>query len=73
MFSNCLCAHERVSDNKIYEAYMGPTWGRQDPGGSHAGPTNLAVKQFFAFISRKVSIWCMYIANIPHTELRKLN
>ena len=22
-------------------ANMGPTWGRQDPGGPHVGPTNL--------------------------------
>ena len=22
---------------------MGPTWGRQDPGGSHVGPMNLAI------------------------------
>ena len=23
--------------------YMGPTWGRQDPGGPHVGPMNLAI------------------------------
>ena len=22
---------------------MGPTWGRQDPGGPHVGPMNLAI------------------------------
>ena len=25
-------------------AYMGPTWGRQDPGGPHVGPMNLAIR-----------------------------
>ena len=30
-------------DSKVHEAYMGPTWGRQDPGGPHVGPVNLAI------------------------------
>ena len=30
-------------DSKVYGANMGPTWGRQDPGGSHVGPMNLAI------------------------------
>ena len=25
-------------DSKVYGANMGPTWGRQDPGGPHVGP-----------------------------------
>ena len=29
--------------NKIYGANMGPIWGRQDPGGPHIGPMNLAI------------------------------
>ena len=32
-----------VSDSKVYGAYMGPTWGRQDPGGIHVGPMILAM------------------------------
>ena len=24
---------------------MGPTWGRQDPGGPHVGPMNLAIRE----------------------------
>ena len=31
------------ADSKVYGANMGPTWGRQDPGGSHVGPMNLAI------------------------------
>ena len=30
-------------DNKVHVANMGPIWGRQDPGGPHVGPTNLAI------------------------------
>ena len=31
-----------IPDSKVHEDYMGPTWGRQDPGGPHVGPMNLA-------------------------------
>ena len=31
-------------DTKVHGAYMGPTWGRQDPGGPHVGPMNVAIK-----------------------------
>ena len=30
-------------DSKVHGAHMGPTWGRQDPGGSHVGHVNLAI------------------------------
>ena len=30
-------------DSKVHGANMGPIWGRQDPGGSHVGPMNLAI------------------------------
>ena len=30
-------------DNKVHDAYMGPTLGRQDRGGLHVGPMNLAI------------------------------
>ena len=32
-----------VPDSKIHGANMGPTWGRQDPGGPHVGPMNFAI------------------------------
>ena len=31
------------ADSKIHGGNMGPTWGRQDPGGSHVGHTNLVI------------------------------
>ena len=30
-------------DSKVYGANMGPTWGRQDPGGPYVGPMDLAI------------------------------
>ena len=41
-------------DSKVHWANMGPTWGRQDPGGPHVGHVNLA-------------IWVVFISCSPHT------
>ena len=30
-------------DGNVLGANMGPIWGRQDPGGPHVGPMNLAI------------------------------
>ena len=30
-------------DSKVHGADMGSIWGRQDPGGPHAGPMNFAI------------------------------
>ena len=30
-------------DSKVHQANIGLIWGRQDPGGSHVGPMNLAI------------------------------
>ena len=30
-------------ESKVHGANMGPIWGRQDPGGPHVGPMNLAI------------------------------
>ena len=32
-----------IPDNKVHGDNMGPIWGRQDPGGPHVGPMNLAI------------------------------
>ena len=37
------CHIHRIPDSKVHGANMGPTWGRQDPGGPHVGPMNLAI------------------------------
>ena len=44
----------RIPDSKVNGAYMGPTWGRQDPGGSHVGPLNLAIRDV---IIRTIIFW----------------
>ena len=38
-------------DSKVHGANMGPTWGRQDPGGPHVGPMNLAIWGYRGIIS----------------------
>ena len=35
--------HQYHPDSKVHGASMGPTWGRQDPGGPHVGHMNLAI------------------------------
>ena len=35
--------HYCVPDSKVHGANMGPIWGRQDPGGPHVGPMNIAI------------------------------
>ena len=32
-----------IPDSKVHGANMGPTWGRQDPGGPHIVPMNFAI------------------------------
>ena len=34
---------ENTPDSKVHGVNMGPTGGRQDPGGPHVGPMNLAI------------------------------
>ena len=34
---------ETFPDSKVHGANMGPIWDRQDPGGPHVGPMNLAI------------------------------
>ena len=35
-------------ESKVHEAYMGPNWGRQDLGGPHVGPMNLAIRAYIS-------------------------
>ena len=44
-------------ESKVHEAYMGPTWGRQDPGGSHVGPVNLAIRVSIGSGSNRLNWW----------------
>ena len=46
--ADCVATHGTtataiIPDSKVHGANMGPIWGRQDPGGPHVGPMNLAI------------------------------
>ena len=43
---NKICSY--IPDSKVHGANMGPIWGRQDPGGPHVGPMNLAIRDDIA-------------------------
>ena len=36
-------SNQPIPDSKVHGANMGPTWGRQDPGGPHVDPMNFAI------------------------------
>ena len=40
--------HGVSPDNKVHGANMGPTWGRQDPGGPHVGPMNFVIWVYYS-------------------------
>ena len=46
---NMQMVHSSSPDSKVYGANMGPTWARQDPGGPHVIPMNLAIWEEFHF------------------------
>ena len=41
-----------IPDSKVHGANMGPIWGRQDPGGLHVGPKNLAIWVVIPYIDK---------------------
>ena len=45
-----------IPDSKVHGANMGPIWGRQDPGGPHVGPMNLAAGDY-------ISVWISFVSN----------
>ena len=64
-------------DSKVHGANMGPTWGRQDPGGPHVGPMNLAIwehlKQMVSlFQVQGLYCWITVLRVIPVTQWRQL-
>ena len=44
-------------DSKDHGANMGPSWGRQDPGGPHVGHINFAVWDLFILHNQYCSWW----------------
>ena len=49
-------------DSKVHGANMGSIWGRQDPGGPHVGPENVAIWVSFSFqwYNTSVMIDCLF-------------
>ena len=53
-------------DSKVHEANMGPTWGRQDPGGPHVG--HIWLWTFLSGQSSKLTHW----GRVTHVCVAKL-
>ena len=43
ILSSVTWSDSNTPDSKVHGANTGPIWGRQDPGGPHVGPMNLAI------------------------------
>ena len=54
-----------VPDSKVHGAYMGPTWGRQDPGGPHVDPMILAIWGVFNQI---ILFMAQFVNNVIHSR-----
>ena len=50
-----------VPDSKVHGANMGTIWGRQDPGGPHVGPMNLAIR---CYIGLRPNVSAMLLTGI---------
>ena len=44
----------RVPDNKVHEAKMGPTWVLSAPDGPHDGPINFAIRGWSTVVDGSV-------------------
>ena len=50
-----------LPDSKVRVANMGPTWGRQDPGGPHVDPMNFAIRGYIETSDIKfVLLWIVF-------------
>ena len=58
---------------KVHEANMGPTWGRQAPGGPYVGPINIAIRDvpWVAILSPWHSYDCPNAGEVSLKEKRK--
>ena len=53
-------------DSKVHGTNMGPTWGRQDPGGPHVGPMNPAIWE--NGFKRFLSVFNVYKCSLAYTH-----
>ena len=74
----CMNPWKLDPDNKVHGANMGPIRDRQDPGGPHVGPMNLAIWGLFSSLFRltwtkktwKPTVQAIFHWNINLSELR---
>ena len=61
-------------DSKIHRGNMGPTWGRQDPGGTHVGPMNFAIWEVFPIKLLKVleNVLFYMLTHWPMEDLKEI-
>ena len=59
-----------IPDSKVHVAHMGPTWGRQDPGGPHVGPMNLLSRISRNWIYAKINIFISYVEHRSQVPLQ---
>ena len=55
MICTAIAGDDASPDSKVYEADMGPVWGRQDPGGPRVGPMNLSIGVSMQIVSSIVT------------------
>ena len=60
---NLLWVNWIFPNSKVHGANMGPIWGRQDPGGPHVGPMNLA----FWVVTTHYRVWPLYWNFMKHS------
>ena len=60
-------------DSKVNWAYMGPIWGRQDPGGSHVGPINFAIWVSLCFHPHKLCLKGRVYKGSPNVMKNEIN
>ena len=58
-----------IPESKVYGATMGPTWGRQDPGGPHVGPMNLVIWDIPGLLSHIRMLFYVLSAYNPHVDI----
>ena len=60
-FDPCLILLHGDPNSKVHGAYMGPIWGRQDPGGPHVGPMDFAIwenpQNEIKILHPKMGVW----------------
>ena len=61
------------SDNNVHGANMGPSWGRQELGGSHVGPMNFVIWVHYHTygVILKHNPYCVALGNVPSNMYRK--